>query len=151
MSRLGDCLTAEPSIESARRGIRSAVSDGAIRARHVFLAACASPPSGVVCAHEDRLLFACGHTHNYPAPSNLGAWPDSPDYQHQADISPARRKRGERSSGGNRIHSGSRHYHEDGNRTDDAGRRWNLKKDFASKLFHALCRVALITLTTPHH
>lgn len=74
MSRLGDCLTAEPSIESARRGIRSAVSDGAIRARHVFLAACASPPSGVMCAHEDRLLFACGHAHNYLAPSNLGAW-----------------------------------------------------------------------------
>lgn len=80
-----------------------------------------------------------------------GVIPDSPDYQYQADISPARRKRGERSSGGNRIHSGSRHYHEDGNHTDDAGRRWNLKKDFASKLFHALCRVALITLTTPHH
>lgn len=84
----------------------------------------------LVCAHVDGLLLACGHAHNYLAPSNLGAWNHTrfPRPSIQADISPARRKRGERSSGGNRIHLGSRHYHEDGNHTDDVGRRWNLKR-----------------------
>lgn len=48
MSRLGDGLTAGPSIESARRGIRLR-SQMARSGQDMFLAACALPPGGVVC------------------------------------------------------------------------------------------------------
>lgn len=100
----------------------SAVSDGAIRARHVPRGLCLSTPSGVVGAHVDGLLQVTWQ------PGEPGYLPDSPDSQYQADISPTRRERGERSPGESRIHSGSRHYHQDGNCTDDTGRRWISKR-----------------------
>lgn len=53
MSRLGDGLTAGPSMESARRGIRLR-SQIARSGQDMFLAAqaaCALPPSGVVCVY----------------------------------------------------------------------------------------------------
>lgn len=119
MSRPGDCLTAGPSIESARRDIRLR-SQMARSGQDMFLAACVWPG----------------------LPGCQAAWtPGSPDYllyQYQADIiSPARRKRGERSSGGSRIHSGPRHYHEDGNQTDDA-RRPSLSKRLRFQTLHAI-------------
>lgn len=73
-----------------------------------------------------------------------------PQTNTEHNISPARRKRGERSSGGNRIHSGPRHYHKDGNDTDDNGRRW-ISKGLRFQTLHVSYRGALITLTTPHH
>lgn len=134
MSRLGDCLTAGPSIESARRGIRLRSQMARSEQDTSPPRLVALPPSGVVGTHTDRR-----------------AWiPDSPRLSIQADISPARRKRGERSSGGSRIHSGSRHYHKDGNCTDGTGRRW-ISKGLRFQSRHAWRRGVLIIVATPYH
>ena len=51
--------------------------------------------------------------------------------------------------GGSLIHLDFRHYHEDGNNTDDTGRLW-ISKELRFQTLHASCTWELITLTTPH-